>query len=226
MIEGDNIIAIIPARAGSKRLPGKNTRILCGKPLITWTIEAAKRSKYVDHIVVTTDDEETALISKNAGADVPFIRPANLSTDSATSVAVVNHVIDYYDRHDMVFQYALLLQPTSPLRCNTHIDNAINLLLQNNAVGVTSVSEIDQPHKWSGVLSENLLMDDFFKDENATHALNGAIYMNKIPESRIFQELIPKSGCTAYVMESSKSVDIDTFEDFELAENTLRKILQ
>src|SRR4030042_3633861 len=116
MYRNKRILAIIPARGGSKRLPGKNIKILCGKPLIGWTIEQAKSSKYIDDIFVSTDYRSIADIAEQFGIKVPFLRPEELSKDSSSSMDVVEHVLKSYKRSNQLFDFIILLEPTSPLR--------------------------------------------------------------------------------------------------------------
>ncbi len=125
-----NIIAIIPARGGSKRLPCKNIRDLCGKPLIAWTIEQAKNSKFIDKVVVSTDDEEIAAISREYGVDVPFLRPKELATDESPSIDLIKHALDFFKKKGETYDIIILLEPTSPLRKKNDIDAAINLFLE------------------------------------------------------------------------------------------------
>jgi CMP-N,N'-diacetyllegionaminic acid synthase len=133
MINGKSVIAVIPARSGSKGLPGKNIRDLCGKPLIAWSIEAGLASKYVDVVLVSTDAIDIADIAKKYGAFVPFIRPSELATDEATSFAVVRHVLNYFqDELKKTFYYTILLEPTSPIREDTDIDNMLEKLESAN----------------------------------------------------------------------------------------------
>jgi CMP-N,N'-diacetyllegionaminic acid synthase len=126
MLGNKSIIAVIPARAGSKGLPNKNIRLLCGKPLIEWTIEKALKSKCLDKILVSTDSQEIGAIAKRAGAEVPFLRPADLASDDASSYDVIRHALDYLSPE--VFDYTLLLEPTSPLREDTDIDRVLEAL--------------------------------------------------------------------------------------------------
>ena len=128
MIGQQRLLAIIPARGGSKRLPRKNILDLSGKPLIAWTIEAALNSKYIDRIVVSTDDQEIANISIKHGAEVPFLRPKSLATDDASSIDTVINVLGEIEIIDQHYEYIVLLQPTSPLRTEIDIDKAIELL--------------------------------------------------------------------------------------------------
>jgi CMP-N,N'-diacetyllegionaminic acid synthase len=147
MINEKKILAIIPARGGSKGLPGKNIRPLLGKPLIAWTIEQAQHSKYIDEIFLSTDSADIAKISEDFGVKTPFLRPKDLSTDIASSMDVVSHVITHYETHELLFDFIILLEPTSPLRKENDIDCAIELLLKNeSADGITSLGEIHMEH--------------------------------------------------------------------------------
>ena len=144
MIKGKTVLAVIPARGGSKRLPRKNCLLLQGKPLIVYSIEAAKESVYIDEVVVSTDDEEIASLARQAGASVPFLRPAELSTDEASSVDVVAHALNYYQVNEKkLFDYVVLLQPTSPLRTAAHINQALELLKEKKADAIVSVCEAE-----------------------------------------------------------------------------------
>ena len=132
MINGKSVIAIIPARGGSKGLPGKNIKPLCGKPLIAWSIEAGIASHYIDEVMVTTDSEAIADVAREFGASVPFIRPAELASDTATSMDVIRHALNFYNNKlHKKFDYTVLLEPTSPLRLSDDIDKAIVQLLEN-----------------------------------------------------------------------------------------------
>lgn len=148
MHKNQKILAIIPARGGSKGLPGKNIKSLVGKPLIGWTIEQAKASKYVDEIFVSTDSQEIADVATQFGVNVPELRPQNLAQDSSSSVAVVEYVLDFYKKNrGQHFDIIILLEPTSPLRKIDDIDNAIELMINNpEADGVVSVGEVATEH--------------------------------------------------------------------------------
>jgi CMP-N,N'-diacetyllegionaminic acid synthase len=148
VIQDKTILALIPARGGSKGLPRKNILPLLGKPLIAWTIEQALASQYLDKVIVSTDDEEIARIAKDYGAEVPFLRPAALATDTATSVEVVYHALAFFKERGMVFDYLALLEPTSPLRAEGDIDNSIKLLIDHKAEAdsLVSVGEVHLEH--------------------------------------------------------------------------------
>jgi CMP-N-acetylneuraminic acid synthetase len=129
MINGRSVIAIVPARGGSKGLPGKNIRPLCGKPLVAWSIEKALRSQHLDTVVVTTDSPELAAVARSHGAEVPFLRPAELATDHASTYDAIRHTLAYYrDRERRQFDYTVLLEPTSPLREDDDIDRMLRAL--------------------------------------------------------------------------------------------------
>jgi CMP-N-acetylneuraminic acid synthetase len=129
MIDDRKILALIPARGGSKGLPRKNVRVLCGKPLIVWSIEKAMKSRHIDELLVSTDDPEIARIASDAGASVPFLRPAELASDAAPTIGAVKHALEYFrTERDTVFDYVVLLEPTSPLREDDDVDNMLDRL--------------------------------------------------------------------------------------------------
>lgn len=147
MYKGKKILAIIPARGGSKGLPGKNIRPLLGKPLIGWSIEHAQQSKYIDEIFISTDSPEIAAVAETFGVKVPYLRPADLASDSAPSSGFVIHTIEEYQKKGQTFDYILLLEPTSPSRKNEDIDRAIMLAIENpNKDGVVSLGEVHMEH--------------------------------------------------------------------------------
>ena len=216
-----DILAIIPARSGSKRLPGKNVLDFAGKPLIAWTIEAALNSKYITRVIVSTNDKETADIAIKYGAEVPFLRDINLSTDQATTVDVV---LDLIDKIDQKYKYIALLQPTSPLRTAQHIDESVEQLGDSEAI--VSVVKTEHPIEWSNTLQTNNSMDDFIDDSTRNkrsqdlpirYRINGAIYITKTEKLVIEKTFQLRKGAVAYKMDSSSSVDIDESQDFVLA---------
>ena len=147
MIGGKKVLALIPARGGSKGLPGKNIRPMCGKPLIAWSIEKAKLSKYLDTVLVTTDCQEIAGVAKQYGAYVPFLRPAELATDRSSTYDVIRHALDYLrDEEGRTFDYVVLLEPTSPLREDDDIDRMLERLSGMSAEfdSIISIGEVDE----------------------------------------------------------------------------------
>tara|TARA_B100000768_G_scaffold142899_1_gene134908 strand:- start:587 stop:1303 length:717 start_codon:yes stop_codon:yes gene_type:complete len=147
VISGKSILAIIPARGGSKGLPGKNTRPLCGKPLIGWSIEQAKKSCYLDTILVSTDSQKIADIAQSFGAYVPFIRPAEFATDQSSTYDVIRHALSYFkDTESKEFDFVVLLEPTSPLRENDDIDKMLELIVarQDEFDSIVSIGEVTE----------------------------------------------------------------------------------
>tara|TARA_B110000008_G_scaffold279997_1_gene330497 strand:- start:11001 stop:11702 length:702 start_codon:yes stop_codon:yes gene_type:complete len=232
MIGSKRLVAIIPARGGSKRLPRKNILDLAGKPLIAWTIEAGLKSKYVDRVIVSTDDEEIAEISKKYGADVPFIRPKELASDTSSIINAVRHAIQLLRENGDDFEYILLLQPTSPLRTEEHINQAIQLLIEKKADGVLSIVKVDHPVEWTNTLPEDCSMDGFFSDEMkglnsqefpTRYMLNGAIYISKIEKKLTSDFMVLRSNCYGYIMNKFDSVDVDTYYEYKLSEFLIKR---
>ncbi len=233
MYKNKNILGLIPARGGSKGLPRKNIKSLLGKPLIAWTIEQALASKYLDRVVVSTDDKEIAEISKKYGADVPFIRPKELAEDNAKGIDVVLHAIDWFRENNKRKQYDLimLLQPTSPLRITEDIDKAIELLFLKEAKAIVSVCEVDHHPLWVNTLPEDGCMRNFIRQEIMNknrqelpvfYRLNGAIYLaycNYLKEQKGFFG----DKTFAYIMPRERSIDIDDEIDLKLAEVMMEK---
>ncbi len=226
MIDGNRILAIIPARGGSKRLPRKNILDLAGKPLIAWTIESALGSKYIDKVVVSTDDNEICDISKGYGASVPFLRPDCLSTDSAKSVDTTLHTIHFLKNTGDEYKYVILLQPTSPLRSTNHIDLSIEQLIDKKAESMISVSKVEHPLEWIGILPNNLSMTDFISKENINqnsqelpdyYRINGAIYICNIEKIISERTFFLSHDSYAYCMNQEDSIDIDNLVDFLVA---------
>ncbi|WP_257659163.1 acylneuraminate cytidylyltransferase family protein [Parapedobacter lycopersici] len=218
------MLAIIPARGGSKGLPHKNILELNGKPLIAYTIEAAKKSSHIDKVIVSTDDEKIAQIAQKFGAECPFLRPAELATDTARSIDVFKHVVKMLSESDNVSvdQFAVL-QPTSPLRTSKDIDNAIGLFLSRDADSVVSFCKEDHPIVWHKYVDTNGLIHPIFdnystnrQQNQPTYYPNGAIYIFK---TRIIeQDLYFTDRSYAYLMDRVNSLDIDTKEDFDYVE--------
>lgn len=233
MKKNKTFLTIIPARAGSKRLPKKNIKDLNGKPLISYTINAAVNSKYITEAVVSTDSEEIKSIALKYGAKVPFLRPKKLADDHSKSIDVVTHAIDYYKKEfNKEFDYVILLQPTSPLRDSNDIDNAIKYLNEKNANAIISVCEMEHNPIWSNKLNKEKSMKDFLdkkfinkrtQELDKYYRINGAIYICKtnilVKENRFFID----DNIYAYEMSQEKSIDIDTNLDFILAKTLLEE---
>jgi CMP-N,N'-diacetyllegionaminic acid synthase len=227
MYKERSILALIPARGGSKGLPRKNIRPLSGKPLIAWTIEQSMKSKYLDRVIVNTEDKDIAKISKEYGAEVPFIRPKELARDEAKGIDVVLHTIEWFkgNRKEKQYDVLMYLQPTSPLRQFKDIDESIEYLFKKNAKAILSVCEVDHHPLWSNTLPEDKCMKDFIRKEIKNknrqelpkyYRLNGAIYLaycDYIKEQNGFLGY----ESFAYIMPKERSIDIDDEMDFRLA---------
>ena len=230
-MDNARLLSLIPARAGSERLPGKNTRLLAGAPMISWAIRAAKSSTLVEDVVVSTDDERIGEIARAMGAEVPFVRPRNLAGSTASMMDVVLHALGELEALGRIYDLVMLLQPTSPLRTSTHIDEAMNLFCEKRANAVISVTETDHPVEWAKPISEDLRMDQFSGPEFSCRSqeipvryrVNGAIYIAHTEKLREKRSFFLKEQCFAYVMPREASIDVDSEFDFLLAELLLGK---
>ncbi len=222
-------LAIIPARSGSKGLKDKNIRLLNGKHLIGYSIEAAVKSEIFDCVHVSTDCSEYGEIGKKYGADVSFLRTEELSTDTADTWEVVRYVVNTFRRRGKVFDRVTILQPTSPLRTGEDIRNAYNLFEEKKAESVVSVCEVNHSPRFMKTLGEDLSMEGFVdlsknvrrQEQEKYYRLNGAIYMFDISVLEDIQRLYGRKSY-AFIMPEERSVDIDTIQDFCYAEFLLR----
>ena len=223
-------LVIIPARGGSKRLPRKNILDLNGKPLIAYSIEAGLQSKYIDKVIVSSDDNEILEIAAKYKAET-IKRPDFLASDTATSFDAIKHTIENLEN----YEYIVLLQPTSPLRTAKHIDEAIELLKKKKADAVVSVCEMEHSPLWSNNLDESLSMNSFLRDEvlnkrsqdlDTFYRLNGAIYICKTEKLLKEKRFFLKENIFAYVMDKESSVDIDEEIDFRFAEFNLNQLFK
>lgn len=211
-------IAIIPARGGSKRLPGKNVRPIAGLPLIAWTIKAAREARLVDRVVLSSDDPEIMSVAAEHGCDVPFIRPKELSTDEATTADAVAHAVEVLGIEGAP---VVILQPTSPLRLASDIDAALRRILDGEGDAVVSVTELPKPRSFYALVRENTISDVgrvFPEDaDNRPVLVNGAIYI--VDAAHVVRERsVYGTKTVAHVMPFERSIDIDTADDFALAE--------
>lgn len=219
MINGKSVLAIIPARGGSKGVPRKNIRNLAGKPLIAWTIEAARKSAYIDRTVISSDDPEIIAVAKNWGCEAPFVRPADLARDDTPGIDPVLHALKELSGYD----YVVLLQPTSPLRTEEDIDGCITRCEEKSAPACVSVTEPAHHPQWMFILSDADVLLPISEqrgvrrqDLPAVYALNGAVYVARtawLIETRNFLS----EGSHGYVMPLSRSIDIDTEQDIAFA---------
>jgi CMP-N,N'-diacetyllegionaminic acid synthase len=223
-------IALITARGGSKGLPRKNILPLNGKPLISWTIEAALQSDCIEKVFVSTDDTEISAISKLYGAEV-IDRPREFATDTATSDVVIEHAITYIEEQGYDLEIIVLLQPTSPLRTSQHIDDAFVLYKQKKANIVLSVFEPEHTPIKAYVEQEDGSIRGIHSDDAPykrrqdlprSFQPNGAIYIFNVQSFKKLNR-IPRDKVYPFVMLTNESVDVDTFEDLQHIENYLKR---
>lgn len=231
-----NVVAVIPARGGSKGLPRKNVLPLQGKPVLAYTIEAALIAKSLDRVVLSTDSEEIAEIGREYGVEVPFMRPAELASDSAHPTAVLEHAVNHLEEQENYpVELVVTLQPTSPLRSAENIDQAVDCLKQHPEFdSVITVREVDLPTYWILRLDGPLLRP--FVDDGVDYSLkrrqdmeqhyrpNGAVYVTRrsLLKDRGLIFSTYAGGATGYViMDPESSLDIDTKFDFTVIEAVL-----
>lgn len=223
-----DIIAIVPARGGSKRLPRKNILPLGSKPLIQWTLDAAKASGVIDLVVVTTDDDDVLEIADQAQVET-IRRPDELASDTATTVDTVLHALDTLAKRGITARRVMLLQPTSPLRGAGAIRAAVERMNDTGANSVISVCEVEHPPLWSNTIPENGSLDDFMKpgtegrrsqDLPTFYRLNGAIYLVAVDEFYRHESFLVTPSFSI-IMNREESVDIDDDYDLLIAEASL-----
>jgi len=228
MIDGRKVLGLITARGGSKALPGKNLRRLGGRTLIDWCVAAALGSRCIDRVVTSTDSAEIAKEARRCGSDVPFLRPAHLAGDDASSAAVLMHALDTLDES---FDIVVLLQPTSPLRQAEDIDGCLALCVGAGAHSATSVCEAVPPPTWIYTLDDADRMQPILperpqttrrQDQPTYYVSNGAVFVVTVPWFRDEQRFIT-GGTLAYVMPRERSVDIDDARDLWLAERIIHE---
>ncbi|MCK5099983.1 MAG: acylneuraminate cytidylyltransferase family protein [Desulfobacteraceae bacterium] len=222
MFNGKQILAVIPARGGSKGVHRKNIKIAGGKPLIAWVIEAAKKSKYIDRLILSSDDSEIISVAENFGCDAPFVRPAQLAQDRSTVSDVIIHTLHKIPD----FDYIMLLQPTSPLILAEDIDGCIEFCINSNVKSVVSVTEPGKNPYWTFTMgADNKLVPVFeqkyFQQQRQELPLvympTGAIY---IAESKWFLEnkSFYSDSTVGYIIPRERSLDIDSELDFKVFE--------
>jgi len=231
MIDNLSVLAVVTARGGSKGLPGKNIRPMLGKPLISWTIDAALAAPSIDSIVVSTDDEEIANVSRSAGARVPFMRPISLASDTASSIDVLFHVIDTLEQMGEHYDLVVLLEPTSPLRNPSDIEQALSQLIENRAGSVVSVCRAESHHPafMYRQTDDSRLMP--FTNQQPTalrrqdiepvYFLEGTVYCSHIDILRA-QQSFYHQDTLAYEVPKWKSIEIDDIYDFVMVEALMR----
>ena len=229
---GTKTLAIIPARAGSKGVPGKNTALVAGKPLIVWTIEAALGSGCLDRILVSTDGEDIAAVAREAGAETPFLRPAELARDDTPTTDVVLHAAAWLEAHQRYQPAAVMvLQPTTPLRTAEDIVAGLKLLEDRQADAVVGICEAAHHPFWMKRLRADGRLEDFLPQDRvparrqelpAAYALNGALYVARRAPLLAHRTFMLPNTC-GYVMPPERSLDVDTRWDLELADFALTR---
>ncbi len=230
MIANKKVLALIPARGGSKGIKGKNIIELEGKPLISYSILAARESKYVDRTVVTTDSKEIADVSKMYGAEIPFMRPEELAGDRSTTLEAVLHALKLLEQK---YDILVLLQPTSPLRTCQDIDAALETFIRNGCRALASVSEVHDSPLLMRKVKDNGEMEKLLENcYNSTirrqdmpeiYRINGSIYINSI--KNINEKTSFNDNLIAFIMKKEHSVDIDDYSDLVVAGYYLRKVI-
>lgn len=236
MIDGKAVLAIVPARGGSKGLPGKNIINLMGKPMLGWPIEAARNSQYIDKIIVSTDDQKIADVAAEQGAEVPFIRPADLATDDATTISVIEHALEYLKTRGDEFDYVVLLEPTSPLTETSDINFALEKLLKNQDIAdsIVGVSKIESTHPafdvyvdeyekiqpyigsgFSSTLRRQELSDLYYCE--------GSLYISTI-QSLLKQKGFYHERALAYKVPRWKAFEVDDLVDFYCVEAIMKNL--
>lgn len=227
MYNNNKILAVIPARGGSKGVPRKNIREVGGKPLIVWTIEEAKKSKYIDRLILSSEDKEIIEVAEQWGCEVPFVRPTRIAQDNTPGIEPVLHAIEEMPGYD----YFILLQPTSPLRKVEDIDGCISFCINKNALSAVSVTKIDKNPKWIFNVSREKKLMSFYKNtdipegrqsNNPVYVLNGAVFIAAI-KWLIQHKTFIDNSTLAYLMAAERSIDIDTEIDMIIADTLLRK---
>ena len=222
------VLAIIPARGGSKGIPRKNIRILGRKPLIAYAVEVALNSEYVNRVIVTTDDEEISEIAHQCGAEVPFIRPSELAEDSTSDLPVCQHALSWLSAHENYTPDVMAwLRPTAPLRETQDVDTAIKLLIESDADCVRSVCLAKHHPYWMGRLEGNSLVpliDGIDEKKYYQRQLLPTVYQYNGAVDAIWCKSIPEEGMLfsgnilGCIMPEERSIDLDTELDFKMAE--------
>jgi N-acylneuraminate cytidylyltransferase/CMP-N,N'-diacetyllegionaminic acid synthase len=223
------IVAVIPARGGSKRIPQKNVIEIAGKPLIGYSIEAANKCKYIKKVLVSTDNEEIARIAKSFGAEVPFLRPKELARDDTPSLPVIQHAIRYIENAERLkVDIVVLLQPTSPIRSEKYIDETIEKLIYTEADSAVTVCKIKHHPFWSFIANEDKLSPFSKEGINLKHedlppvySLNGSVYAVR-RDVLLVRNSIFGNDTRAVVMPQEESVDVDDFFDLFMAEMVMK----
>lgn len=221
------VLAIVTARSGSKRLPGKNTQLLCGKPLVGWTVEQASRCSLISQLIISTNCENIAKIAESFGASVPFIRPAALAKDDSTSNDVIEHALNFFACQHEHFDMVILLEPTSPLRKKEDIERSLELLIQHESTSdaLIAVGEVvrEHPADMQKIVAQQYLTP-YLAQASKVSAFYpyGGIYISKVSSFRQFKTFY-QARCIPYYVERWQSFEIDDGVDFLCVEKMMEK---
>jgi CMP-N,N'-diacetyllegionaminic acid synthase len=221
------ILALITARGGSKRLPGKNIRLLGGKPLIAWSVDVAKDIPEICDILVSTDDPGIAAVCVEVGAYVPWLRPAELATDTASTVDVALHALDWYEAENGTVDGLLLLQPTLPFRTHATVQQGIGLFSKHGRQPVLGVSPSHDHPMWTLKMDGNYLVpfmrehgfETRSQDLPSVYVVNGSFYLISPPELRAGRSFLGPKTIRLLIESPQEAIDIDTEWDFKIAES-------
>jgi CMP-N,N'-diacetyllegionaminic acid synthase len=218
------MLAIIPAKSLSKRLPNKNIKKLAGKPLIAYTIECALKSKKIKRLIVSTDSKKIAKIAIKYGAEVPFLRNKKFTKDKTTSWEVLKDLLKKLKLiENKSYESLIYLQPTSPLRLVKDIDNSIKIFRKKNANAIVSVNKAKPSFWFKNIKDNGLLIEKEKINKKINYILNGSIYIFKTSFIKKTKPNIYDKKTFAYIMPLERSVDIDTLYDFKIAEMLIKK---
>lgn len=227
MFCGQKVLAVIPARGGSKRLPDKNLRSIQGRPLVVKALDVARNSRFIDRGVLSTDDYGVAALAQEYGYSDTLMRPESLASDQATMTSVLLHVVGALRDQGSEYGYLVLLQPTSPLREARHVDQGFVRILERSATGLLSVCLSEKPKEWLGRIGAEGSLNEFIRETNLdaqtqdlrpSYQINGAIYIVPVEQFLKYKSLFLPEGMVALIMDRSESIDIDYDHDFQLAE--------
>jgi CMP-N,N'-diacetyllegionaminic acid synthase len=215
------VVGVIPARGGSKRLPGKNIRLCAGKPLLSWTCEAALSAHSLDRVILSTDDKDIAAVGQASGVEVPFLRPSNLATEDTPTLSVLSHLLDWLGIQTSVVAL-VLLQPTSPLRISEDIDKSVELLLNAQADSVVTVTSVPNSCSIAKLMERNQL--DEVRSVKLDLPLRNHMVLRNGPAVLVARPEVIRTGTLygkktlCHEMPQERSIDIDTPFDFLMAE--------
>lgn len=230
MYKNKRFLAIIPARGGSKGIPNKNVIDLCGKPLIAYSIEAAINCSYIDDVIVSTDSQAIADVAIYYGAKVPFLRPAQLATDTSKIIDSMLYTIDTLKESSNTYDYVILLQPTQPIRIPKHLIEAIHSIVDSNVPSLVSVCPVEEHPILMRTIDSNGFLNSILQvnstvrrqDFPDVYKVNGSIYINKLDDTFNLSTSLNDNICP-YIMDRLYSIDIDTLDDLERATRFIKE---